>query len=340
MATNHRIRLNSRPVGAPTAENFLQDEVPVESPGEGQVLLRTLYLSLDPYMRGRMSDAKSYAKPVELGEVMVGATVSEVVESQSSDFEPGDIVLGYGGWQEYSIEPASQLRRIDPEIAPISTALGVLGMPGFTAYAGLLEIGMPKPGETVAVAAATGPVGSVVGQIAKIVGATSVGIAGGPAKVNHLKELGFDIVLDHRSPNFKEELAEAVPQGIDVYFENVGGKVLEAVVPLLNPFARVPVCGLVSSYNLTELPPGPDRTGLLMGAILRKSLTFRGFIQSEFVDRLGEQFLHDMSTWIQEGRIRYREDIRSGLDRAPEYFNELLTGGNFGKMVVAVGERE
>lgn len=340
MATNHRIRLNSRPVGAPTAENFLHDEVPVESPGEGQVLLRTLYLSLDPYMRGRMSDAKSYAKPVELGEVMVGATVSEVVESQSPDFEPGDIVLGYGGWQEYSIEPASQLRRIDPEIAPISTALGVLGMPGFTAYAGLLEIGMPKPGETVAVAAATGPVGSAVGQIAKIVGATSVGIAGGPAKVNHLKELGFDIVLDHRSPNFKEELAEAVPQGIDVYFENVGGKVLEAVVPLLNPFARVPVCGLVSSYNLTELPPGPDRTGLLMGAILRKSLTFRGFIQSEFVDRLGEQFLHDMSTWIQEGRIRYREDIRSGLDRAPEYFNELLTGGNFGKMVVAVGERE
>ncbi len=340
MATNHRIRLNSRPVGAPTAENFLHDEVPVESPGEGQVLLRTLYLSLDPYMRGRMSDAKSYAKPVELGEVMVGATVSEVVESQSPDFEPGDIVLGYGGWQEYSIEPASQLRKIDPEIAPISTALGVLGMPGFTAYAGLLEIGMPKPGETVAVAAATGPVGSVVGQIAKIVGATSVGIAGGPAKVNHLKELGFDIVLDHRSPNFKEELAEAVPQGIDVYFENVGGKVLEAVVPLLNPFARVPVCGLVSSYNLTELPPGPDRTGLLMGAILRKSLTFRGFIQSEFVDRLGEQFLHDMSTWIQEGRIRYREDIRSGLDRAPEYFNELLTGGNFGKMVVAVGERE
>ncbi|MCM1011204.1 MULTISPECIES: NADP-dependent oxidoreductase [unclassified Brevibacterium] len=340
MATNHRIRLNSRPVGAPTAEDFLHDEVPVESPGDGEVLLRTLYLSLDPYMRGRMSDAKSYAKPVELGEVMVGATVSEVVESQSPDFEPGDIVLGYGGWQEYSIEPASQLRRIDPEIAPISTALGVLGMPGFTAYAGLLEIGMPKPGETVAVAAATGPVGSVVGQIAKIVGATAVGIAGGPAKVNHLKELGFDIVLDHRSPNFKEELAEAVPQGIDVYFENVGGKVLEAVVPLLNPFARVPVCGLVSSYNLTELPPGPDRTGLLMSAILRKSLTFRGFIQSEFVDRLGEQFLHDMSTWIQEGRIRYREDIRSGLDRAPEYFNELLTGGNFGKMVVAVGERE
>ncbi|WP_453985370.1 NADP-dependent oxidoreductase [Brevibacterium casei] len=340
MTTNHRIRLNSRPVGAPTAENFLFDEVPLEAPGEGQVLLRTLYLSLDPYMRRRMSDAKSYAKPVEIGEVMVGATVSEVIESNSPDFDPGDIVLGYGGWQEYSIEYASQLRRIDPEIAPVSTALGVLGMPGFTAYAGLLEIGMPKPGETVAVAAASGPVGSVVGQIANIVGATSVGIAGGPAKVNHLKELGFDIVLDHRSPTFKEDLAEAVPQGIDVYFENVGGKVFEAVLPLLNTFARVPVCGLVSSYNLTELPPGPDRTGLLMSTILRRSLTVRGFIQTEFVDRLGEKFMDDMSTWIQEGKIRYREDIRTGLDRAPEYFNELLTGGNFGKMVVAVGAQE
>ena len=340
MTTNHRIRLNSRPVGAPTAENFLFDEVPLEAPGEGQVLLRTLYLSLDPYMRGRMSDAKSYAKPVEIGEVMVGATVSEVIESNSPDFDPGDIVLGYGGWQEYSIEYASQLRRIDPEIAPVSTALGVLGMPGFTAYAGLLEIGMPQPGETVAVAAASGPVGSVVGQIANIVGATSVGIAGGPAKVNHLKELGFDIVLDHRSPTFKEDRAEAVPQGIDVYFENVGGKVFEAVLPLLNTFARVPVCGLVSSYNLTELPPGPDRTGLLMSTILRRSLTVRGFIQTEFVDRLGEKFMDDMSTWIQEGKIRYREDIRTGLDRAPEYFNELLTGGNFGKMVVAVGAQE
>ncbi|MCT1551586.1 NADP-dependent oxidoreductase [Brevibacterium casei] len=339
MATNHRIRLNSRPVGMPTAENFLHDEVPVESPGEGQVLLRTLYLSLDPYMRGRMSDAKSYARPTEIGEVMVGATVSEVVESRSPEFSPGDIVLGYGGWQEYSIEDASQLRRLDPEIAPVSTALGVLGMPGFTAYAGLLEIGMPKPGETVVVAAATGPVGSVVGQIAKIVGARAVGIAGGPDKVAHLKELGFDVALDHRSPNFRQELAEAVPEGIDVYFENVGGKVFEAVLPLLNTFARVPVCGLVSSYNLTELPPGPDRTGLLMSTILRQSLTVRGFIQSEFVDRLGEQFLSDMRSWIQEGKIRYREDIRTGLDRAPEYFNELLTGGNFGKMVVAVGEQ-
>ncbi|WP_413333271.1 NADP-dependent oxidoreductase [Brevibacterium sp. GP-SGM9] len=337
MTSNHRVRLNSRPVGAPTAENYLIDEVPLESPGEGQVLLRTLYLSLDPYMRGRMSDAKSYAKPVEVGDVMVGATVSEVVESNSDDYSVGDIVLGYGGWQEYSVENTGHLRRIDPELAPISTHLGVLGMPGFTAYAGLLEIGRPQEGETVAVAAATGPVGSVVGQIAKIKGARSVGIAGGPEKVAHLEELGFDVALDHRSGNLKSELAEAVPQGIDVYFENVGGEVFNAVLPRLNTYGRVPVCGLVANYNLTALPEGPDRSGALMGQILTKSLNVRGFIQTEFAERLTGQFLTDMSGWINEGKIRYREDIRPGLENAPEYFNDLLTGGNFGKMVVAVG---
>lgn len=337
MTSNHRVRLNSRPVGAPTAENYLIDEVPLESPGEGQVLLRTLYLSLDPYMRGRMSDAKSYAKPVEVGDVMVGATVSEVVESNSDDYSVGDIVLGYGGWQEYSFENTGHLRRIDPELAPISTHLGVLGMPGFTAYAGLLEIGRPQEGETVAVAAAIGPVGSVVGQIAKIKGARSVGIAGGPEKVAHLEELGFDVALDHRSGNLKTELAEAVPQGIDVYFENVGGDVFNAVLPRLNTYGRVPVCGLVANYNLTSLPEGPDRSGALMGQILTKSLNVRGFIQTEFAERLTGQFLTDMSGWINEGKIRYREDIRPGLENAPEYFNDLLTGGNFGKMVVAVG---
>ncbi|GAA1862101.1 NADP-dependent oxidoreductase [Brevibacterium marinum] len=337
MTTNHRIRLNSRPVGAPKAENYLFDEVELGSPGEGEVLLRTLYLSLDPYMRGRMSDAKSYAKPVEVGDVMVGATVSEVVESNSSEFSAGDTVLGYGGWQEYSVEKASHLRRVDPEIAPISTALGVLGMPGFTAYSGLLEIGRPQPGETVAVAAATGPVGSVVGQIAKIKGAKAVGIAGGPDKVAHLNELGFDVALDHRSGNLKNDLAEAVPQGIDVYFENVGGDVFKAVLPRLNTYARVPVCGLVANYNLTELPEGPDRSGALMGNILTRSLNVRGFIQTEFVEKHHEAFLADMGAWVKEGKVRYREDIRPGLDKAPEYFNDLLTGGNFGKMVVAVG---
>ncbi|WP_309132921.1 NADP-dependent oxidoreductase [Brevibacterium sp.] len=337
MTSNHRILLKSRPVGAPTAENFDHDEVPISSPQDGEVLLRTLYLSLDPYMRGRMSDAKSYAAPVEIGQVMVGATVSEVIDSKSPDFKQGDTVLGYGGWQEYSVEKAAHLRRVDPDIAPVSTALGVLGMPGFTAYAGLLEIGQPEPGETVAVAAATGPVGSAVGQIAKIKGARTVGIAGGEKKVAHLKELGFDVALDHRSGNLKEELAEATPDGIDVYFENVGGDVFKAVLPRLNTFARVPVCGLVATYNQTELPAGPDRSGQLMGAILAKSLTVRGFIQTEFVGRLYESFLSDMSEWIRDGRIQYREDIRPGLERAPVYFNDLLTGGNFGKMVVAVG---
>ena len=337
MTTNHRVLLNSRPVGAPTAENYLLDEVPLGTPREGEVLLRTLYLSLDPYMRGRMSDAKSYAKPVELGDVMGGATVSEVVESNSPDFSVGETVLGYGGWQEYSVEKTAHLRRIDSAIAPISTHLGVLGMPGFTAYAGLLEIGRPQEGETVAVAAATGPVGSVVGQIANIKGAKSVGIAGGPDKVAHLKELGFDVALDHKTGNLKKELAEAVPQGIDVYYENVGGDVFKAVLPRLNTYARVPVCGLVANYNLTELPEGPDRSGALMGNILTKSLNVRGFIQTEFAERLTDQFLTDMGGWIQEGKIRYREDIRPGLDKAPEYFNDLLTGGNFGKMVVAVG---
>ena len=337
MTTNHRILLNSRPVGTPKAENYLLEEVELPTPQDGEVLLRTLYLSLDPYMRGRMSDAKSYAKPVEVGDVMVGATVSEVVESNSSNFSTGDTVLGYGGWQEYSVEKAAHLRRLDPEVAPVSTALGVLGMPGFTAYAGLLEIGRPQEGETVAVAAATGPVGSVVGQIAKIKGAKAVGIAGGPEKVAHLNELGFDVALDHRAGNLKNELKESVPQGIDVYFENVGGDVFKAVLPRLNTYARVPVCGLVANYNLTELPEGPDRSGALMGNILTRSLNVRGFIQTEFVEKHHENFLSDMSGWVKEGKVRYREDIRPGLDKTPEYFNDLLAGRNFGKMVVAVG---
>lgn len=337
MTSNHRILLKSRPVGAPTDENFLHDEASVESPQDGEVLLRTLYLSLDPYMRGRMSDAKSYAAPVEIGQVMVGATVSEVVESRSSEFSEGDIVLGYGGWQEYSVERTNHLRRVDPDIAPISTALGVLGMPGFTAYSGLLEIGQPESGETVAVAAATGPVGSAVGQIAKIKGARTVGIAGGEKKVAHMRELGFDVALDHRSDSLEEELAEATPDGIDVYFENVGGEVFSAVLPRLNTFARVPVCGLVATYNQTELPPGPDRSGQLMGTILSKSLTVRGFIQTEFAGTLYDSFLSEMGEWVRDGKVKYREDIRPGLERAPEYLGDLLTGGNFGKMVVAVG---
>lgn len=335
---NTRILLDSRPHGEPTSDNFRIETVPVPEPGEGEVLLRTIYLSLDPYMRGRMSDAKSYAAPVEVGAVMEGGTVAEVVESRDPSLQPGDIVLSHVGWQTYGVAPANQVRKLDPARAPISTAVGVLGMPGFTAYAGLLEIGRPQPGETVVVAAAAGPVGSTVGQIARIKGARAVGIAGGPEKVAWLEELGFDVALDHRSPTFREDLKAAVPDGIDVYFENVGGHVWDAVLPRLNTYARVPVCGLVAHYNETELPPGPDRSGRLMTAILTKSLTIRGFIQNEFVSSHYKAFQAEAAAWIADGSLRYKEDVVTGIDNAPEAFFGLLKGKNFGKLVVQVGD--
>ena len=333
---NHRIRLASRPEGEPAAEDFLHDEVEIPSPAPGQVLLRTRFLSLDPYVRGRMSAAKSYAAPMEVGDVIVGGTVSEVVESAAEDYPPGDTVLSYGGWQEYSLERADGLRRLDPSAAPLTTALGVLGMPGFTAYAGLLAIGRPQPGETVAVAAATGPVGSAVAQIARIHGARTIGIAGGEQKVARLRELGVDAALDHRAPDLPGRLAETAPDGIDVYFENVGGAVWQAVLPLLNEFARVPVCGLAAHYNQTSLPEGPDRSGQLMGAVLAKSLTLRGFIQREFVGAMFEDFLRDMTGWVADGSVQHTEDITEGLDRAPEAFVGMLRGENFGKSIVQV----
>ncbi|MBO0822112.1 MAG: NADP-dependent oxidoreductase, partial [Nocardiopsaceae bacterium] len=291
---------------------------------------------LDPYMRGRMSDAPSYAPPVQVGGLMVGATVGEVTASRSPSLAPGDTVLSYSGWQAYAVAHAKAVRKLDPEAAPVTTALGVLGMPGFTAYAGLTQIGRPKPGETVVVAAATGPVGSTVGQLATILGARAVGIAGGPEKTAYLRETGFDAALDHRSPAFADELAEAVPDGIDVYFENVGGKVWDAVRPRLNAFARVPVCGLVAHYNDAAPPPGPDRMPGLMSMILRKSLTVRGFIQSEFAGTLMGEFLERATPWVREGRLKYREDIVDGLENAPEAFSGLLEGANFGKLIVRV----
>ncbi|HLQ81034.1 MAG TPA: NADP-dependent oxidoreductase [Brachybacterium sp.] len=333
---NHRIRLASRPHGEPGPEDFRRDVVEVPSPQPGQVLLRTRYLSLDPYVRGRMSAAKSYAAPMEVGDVIVGGTVSEVVESAADGFSPGDTVLSYGGWQEYSLEQADGLRRLDPSAAPVTTALGVLGMPGFTAYAGLLAIGDPQPGETVAVAAATGPVGSAVAQIAKLRGARTIGIAGGERKVARLRELGVDAALDHRAPDLSGRLAEAAPDGIDVYFENVGGAVWEAVLPQLNEFARVPVCGLAAHYNQASLPEGPDRSGQLMGTVLAKSLTLRGFIQREFAPTMFEDFLRDMTGWVADGSVQHTEDVTQGLDRAPEAFVGMLRGENFGKAIVQV----
>ena len=334
--TNTQILLRARPVGEPTAEDFSIVNSEVPTPAEGEVLLRTRFLSLDPYMRGRMSDAPSYAAPTALGDVLPGATVAEVVESRDPSRQVGDVVLAYGGWQSFSVAPAQHTRRLDPSVAPVSTALGVLGMPGFTAYAGLTQIGQPKPGETVVVAAATGPVGATVGQIAKILGCRAVGIAGGPEKVAHLTELGFDAALDHRAPDFKEQLKAAVPDGIDVYFENVGGHVWNAVLPRLNKFARVPVCGIVAHYNDTAAPEGPDRAPGLMRHVLNKSLLIRGFIQDEFVPDHQQTFLTEAAGWLAEGRLRYREDIIEGLENAPAAFNRMLRGQNFGKTVIKV----
>ena len=304
-------------------------------PGEGQVLLRTLYLSLDPYMRGRMSDAPSYAPPVAVGEVMVGSTIARVEVSHHPRFRPGDRVLAYGGWQSYALSDGSGLVRLDPALEPPSLALGVLGMPGFTAYMGLLEIGQPKPGETVVVAAASGAVGSVVGQIAKLKGCRVVGLAGGPRKCGYvLDELGFDACVDHHGDDLPGRLAQACPDGIDVYFENVGGVVFQAVLPLLNVHARIPVCGLIAHYNDTGLPPGPDRQGLLLRAILTKRITMRGFIIfDDFGPRFGE-FQQVMAEWVRAASIKYREDVVEGLEKAPAAFMGLLKGDNFGKLVV------
>src|SRR5579863_9279726 len=335
MPQGKRIVLASRPVGEPKPSDFRIEEYPVPAPGEGQVLLRTIWLSLDPYMRGRMSDGASYAAPVPVGGVMEGGTVSEVIASNNPAFSKGEIVLSRAGWQTHAVSDGQGLSKIDPKLAPISTAVGVLGMPGMTAYFGLLEIGKPQPGETVVVAAASGAVGSAVGQIAKIKGARVVGIAGGKEKCAYVRnELGFDC-LDHRDPNLAANLKEACPKGIDVYFENVGGAVFEAVFPLLNAFARVPVCGLIAHYNDTEAS-APKWASSMMRAVLTKRLTIRGFIVSDFA-AMHSDFLRDMSQWLREGKLKHREFITEGLDSAPAAFMGLLKGANFGKQLVRVG---
>src|SRR5271157_1180672 len=267
-----------------------------------------------------------------------GGTVSEVVASNVPRFAKGDIVVGRTGWQTHALSDGSSLQKVEPTRAPIQTALGILGMPGMTAYMGLLEIGKPAAGETVVVAAASGAVGSVVGQIARIKAARAVGIAGGPDKCRYVtEELGFDTCIDHKAPDFAARLAVACPKGIDVYFENVGGAVFEAVLPQLNPFARIPVCGLISMYNATSLSPGPILLPQLMRAILTKRLTFRGFIVSDFIGRYGD-FMHDVSAWVAEGRIKYREDVVEGLKNAPRALIGLLRGENFGKLLVRVAD--
>lgn len=336
---NRQWVLASRPHGAPTVENFRLEKTSVPQPEEGQLLLRTVYLSLDPYMRGRMSDAPSYSPPVEIGAVMVGGTVSRVEQSQHPDYPVGEWVLSYSGWQDYALSDGTGLVKLGSNPQHPSWALGILGMPGFTAYMGLLDIGQPKSGETLVVAAATGPVGATVGQIGKIKCCHVVGIAGGAEKCRHAVEvLGFDRCIDHHADDFAQQLKQACPEGIDIYYENVGGKVFDAVLPLLNTSARVPVCGLVSGYNATDLPPGPDRLGLLMGTILKKRIRMQGFIiAQDYGDRIDE-FQQEMGRWVNEGKIHYREQVTDDLENAPQAFIGLLEGKNFGKVVIRVAK--
>src|SRR5213596_1680581 len=330
---NRQVLLRSRPTGEPRVSDFELVESPVPAPGEGELLCRTIYLSLDPYMRGRMNDAKSYAQPVELGTTMVGGAVSEVIASNNAAFPTGSFVVGPTGWQAYALSRGAGMRKLDPKAAPISTALGILGMPGMTAYVGLYDIGQPKPGETVVVSAAAGAVGSVVGQLAKIRGCRTVGIASSREKCEHvLKDLDFDACVSYRVPELGTVLRDACPNGIDVYFDNVGGDVLKAVLKNVNPFARIPLCGIISQYNATEMPPGPN-----LAPVLVNRVTIRGFIVSDHADRM-PQFLADCSRWLREGKLKYREDIVEGLEKAPEAFIGLLRGRNLGKMLVKVGE--
>lgn len=335
---NRRIVLASRPKGAPTAECFRIEEGSVPDIGDGQVLLRTVWLSLDPYMRGRMSDAPSYAPPVALGDVMIGGTVSRVERSKNPRFSEGALVVAYSGWQDFAVSDGTGLALLDASMPRPSLALGVLGMPGFTAYMGLLDIGQPKPGETVVVAAATGAVGSVVGQVAKLKGCRAIGIAGGPEKCDYaVKELGFDACLDHHDSDLAAKLRAACEKGIDVYFENVGGKVFDAVLPLMNTLGRIPVCGLIASYNADRLPEGPDRSPLILGAILRKRLKMQGFIVSQDYGPRLPEFLGEMGPWVASGQMKFREHVIDGLEKAPEGLMGLLRGDNFGKAVVKVG---
>ncbi|MBV1697380.1 MAG: NADP-dependent oxidoreductase [Hyphomicrobiales bacterium] len=332
-----QIVLASRPKGPPTAANFRLEEIPMPQLPRGGLLLRVLYLSLDPYMRGRMDDAKSYAKSVDIGEPMRGESVCEVVQSDRPGYAKGDIVLAHTGWRTHAAWDGPDLRKLDPKQAPVTAGLGVLGMPGFTAYSGLYVLGKPKAGETVVVAAASGPVGSLVGQLAKMVGARAVGIAGGAPKCRYVvDELGFDACIDHHGPGMAEQLAAACPKGIDVYFENVAGAVWQAVLPLLNTYARVPVCGLIAYYNMAAPPAGPNLLPATMRAVLTKSLTLRGFINTEFVAEHYADFLRIVSAGIADGRIRYREDITDGFENAPAAFMGLLEGKNFGKALVRV----
>ena len=336
-STNRQLVLAQRPKGEPDDNTLRLETTEIPTAGDGQMLLRNEYLSLDPYMRGRMSAAKSYADPVEIGAVMIGGTVSQVVNSNLDRFEEGDWVVAFGGWQDYALSDGRGVVSLGKNPQHPTWGLGVLGMPGLTAYAGLTQIGQPKAGETLVVAAASGPVGATVGQIGKILGCRVVGIAGGPKKCSHVVEtLGFDACIDYKADGFPAALKSAVPSGIDVYFENVGGAVFDAVLPLLNTSARIPVCGIVSQYNATALPAGPDRMNYLMGQLLRLRATMRGFIVFDDFGHLYPEFATTMGAWVKEGKVQYREEVIEGLEQAPAALVGLLRGEAFGKRVIHI----
>jgi len=326
---NKRVLLASRPSGWVSEDNFRIESVPAPQPRDGEVLVKNAYLSLDPYMRGRMNEGKSYAAKQELGEVMIGGTVGEVVESRNPRFAKGDQVLGMLGWQQYGVSDGKGLNKVDASRVPLSAYLGVLGMPGVTAWVGLLDICQPKAGETVVVSAASGAVGSVVGQIAKIKGCRAVGIAGGKAKCDYVvKELGFDACVDYKAGALNEDLKAALPKGIDCYFENVGGEILDAALRRMNAFSRIAVCGLISQYNATE-PYGVKN----FQSILTNRIKVQGFIVSDRME-LWAKALPELIGWLAGGKIKYRESVAQGLENAPKAFIGLLKGENFGKQLV------
>lgn len=326
---NQRFILANRPKGAVSEENFRLIEAPIDMPDAGEVLVRNEWLSLDPYMRGRMDDAKSYAPSVQLGQVMVGQTVGEVVESHDERFKPGDKVLTQLGWQLFGVAKGDELTQIDTKRAPASYYLGILGMPGTTAWFGLFEIGQPKAGETVVVSAASGAVGSVVGQLAKIRGCRAVGIAGGRAKCDYVvHELGFDACIDYKAGNLLHELRQACPQGVDVHFENVGGEILDTLLRVMNPFSRIVVCGLIAAYSATE-PYGYK----MLRAVLVNRVRMQGMIVFDWKGRYGEA-LEGLAGYLVDGRLKYRESVVYGIESAPNGLIALLNGANFGKQLV------
>jgi len=332
---NRQITLAARPLGFPKESDFRLVESPLPQIGEREVLIRTIYLSVDPYMRGRMNDRASYARPVGIGEVMTGGVVGRVVASNQERLRAGDIVEGLLGWQDYAVTGGEGLRKVDPNLAPVSTALGVLGMPGMTAYFGLLEIAPPRASETVVVSGAAGAVGSLVGQIAKIKGCRVVGIAGSDEKVDYVRrELGFDAAINyHTTPSLFKALAEACPKGVDVYFDNVGGPITDAVIALLNPRARVSVCGQISQYNAEKPELGPR----LLWKLIEKQARVEGFLVFQFADRYKEGAAQ-LAEWLRSGQVKYRENIVRGLENAPRAFIGLLHGENIGKQLVQVSE--